>query len=338
MEKAKTKTIDYRLNVLRVISMIMVIIIHVANYYCRAFNDINFVSYSFAVVLNTISRISVPIFFMISGSLLLSSSFSYKKNKKRTIRKIIELIVITIIYLVSDYFLRGNVSDNLLELFFRPDRTMLWFMYAIIVIYIALPFLKILVDGMTEKDEKIFIVLWLIFCGISNFSGLFIGAKVSYPIPILGTFYVGYFIVGYIIYKHIDLIDFKKYRYYFLGIIILCFVVNIVITLIYSSIEQKFYDNFLTYKSILCIIASVLTFIYIYCILENKPNKIIEFMARDSFEIYLVHGIILDLVMLNTPFKNIFSIVGIPIFTVVIYIFSEAVVYLYKFIFKLFKK
>ena len=107
-----------------------------------------------------------------------------------------------------------------------------------------------------------------------------------------------------IIYKHIDLIDFKKYRYYFLGIIILCFVVNIVITLIYSSIEQKFYDNFLTYKSILCIIASVLTFIYIYCILENKPNKIIEFMARDSFEIYLVHGIILDLVMLNTPFKN----------------------------------
>ena len=56
---------DYRLDLLRVISMIMVVIIHIANYYCRAFYDIDKISYLGALIFNTISRISVPFFFMV---------------------------------------------------------------------------------------------------------------------------------------------------------------------------------------------------------------------------------------------------------------------------------
>ena len=83
---------DYRLDLLRVISMIMVVIIHIANYYCRAFNDIDKISYLGALIFNTISRISVPFFFMISGATLLNKKYDKEKNKERIIKKIITLI------------------------------------------------------------------------------------------------------------------------------------------------------------------------------------------------------------------------------------------------------
>ena len=70
---------DNRLDLLRVISMIMVVIIHIANYYCRAFNDIDKISYLGTLIFNTISRISVPFFLMISGATLLNKEYE-KQN------------------------------------------------------------------------------------------------------------------------------------------------------------------------------------------------------------------------------------------------------------------
>ena len=51
-----------KLDLLRVISMIMVIIIYIANYYCRLYSNISKVSYLRTLIFNTISRISVLTF------------------------------------------------------------------------------------------------------------------------------------------------------------------------------------------------------------------------------------------------------------------------------------
>ena len=59
--------------------MIMVITIHVANVYSRSFGFISNKSYIFSLIYNTVSRISVPIFLMISGALLVDRGFN--KNK-----------------------------------------------------------------------------------------------------------------------------------------------------------------------------------------------------------------------------------------------------------------
>ena len=127
---------NYKLDFLRTISMIMVVIIHIANYYCRAFDDIDKISYIGALIFNTISRISVPFFFMISGATLLSKKNDKSKNKERIIKKIIILIVITIIYFIWDkYYMNKNI--NIISLLNKPERKLLWFMYAIIGIYIA---------------------------------------------------------------------------------------------------------------------------------------------------------------------------------------------------------
>lgn len=59
---------NYNLELIRMISFILVIAIHVANYFCRAYGDISQGEYLFSLVLDTAARISVPCFFMISGA------------------------------------------------------------------------------------------------------------------------------------------------------------------------------------------------------------------------------------------------------------------------------
>ena len=70
---------EYSFDILRVISMCMVIIIHVSNVYSRSYGIISNKSFLFSLIFNTISRISVPIFLMISGALLLERDFN-KRN------------------------------------------------------------------------------------------------------------------------------------------------------------------------------------------------------------------------------------------------------------------
>ena len=62
---------NYNLEIIRMVSFILVIVIHVTNYFCRAYGQITEGEYLFSLVLDAAARISVPCFFMISGALLL---------------------------------------------------------------------------------------------------------------------------------------------------------------------------------------------------------------------------------------------------------------------------
>ena len=98
-----------------------------------------------------------------------------------------------------------NKDINIISLVSKPERKLLWFMYAIIGIYISLPFIKCMIDKMGKEEDKLFVILWLIFNGILK--GLNIAN--TYLIPIIsGTYYLGYFIIGHMIIKNDDFIIF----------------------------------------------------------------------------------------------------------------------------------
>ena len=91
---------NYNLELIRMISFIFVIVIHVSNYYCRAYGDITIGEYSFSLLLNLLARISVPCFFMITGALLLGRQESLHKHAKRIFRFLIVLLVWSVIYMI----------------------------------------------------------------------------------------------------------------------------------------------------------------------------------------------------------------------------------------------
>ena len=71
---------NYNLELVRMISFIFVIAIHVTNYYCRAWGKIPQEEYVFSLAVNVVSRMSVPCFLMISGALLLGREEPVKKD------------------------------------------------------------------------------------------------------------------------------------------------------------------------------------------------------------------------------------------------------------------
>jgi len=318
--------IDYRLDFLRVISMIMVIIIHIANYYCRAFHDIDKISYLGALIFNTISRISVPFFFMISGATLLSKKYDKIKNKKRIIKKIIILIIITIIYFIWDkYYMNKDI--NIISLLNKPERKLLWFMYAIIGIYISLPFIKCMVDKMSKEEYKLFIILWILFNGVLK------GINVAniYLIPIIsGTYYLGYFIIGHMIIKYSNYINKNKNNTFLLIITFLIFIVIIISTYFISIYNNNHFTKLFTYSNALMMIASISSFIYLYFNIKDKEIRIISKLSNLSFEIYLFHGIILDYIMMLIPYKDICSFIIIPIILIIVTFITIIIVSILK--------
>lgn len=309
---------DYKLDYIRSISCILVIVIHIANYYCRAFYDLTSFSYLGAVIFNALSRISVPIFFMISGSVLLHKKYGLKRCYKRVIEKTITLIIITIIYYFWDKYFMGK-DINIISLISTPERAMLWFLYAIIGIYIVLPFIKNLVDGMDKNEEKLFVLLWTIFNGIFYLLKI----KPSYPVPIIsGTYYLGYFVIGHIVYKYKDSFNIKKYNVHLIILFILSMFCIIYFTFKFSLVNQIYYSSLFAYRNLFLMIASVSAFILLYYNVPNKKNKFINHLAKLSFGVYLFHGVFLDLIMKYIPYRQILSFAGIPLFLIIIFIFT----------------
>lgn len=178
---------DYNLEIIRNISFLSVIIIHVANYYCRAFDKIPQNEYIFSLILDTLARVSVPCFFMISGALLLGRDEPLKKHWHRLIRFLIPFIVWSIIYYFWNiYYLKEPQLFR--EILYFPITEHLWYLYAIIPIYIVLPFFQIMCRHMSLKTERAFLIIITITV-IFNYILSLDELKPYYDLPLIGDHY-----------------------------------------------------------------------------------------------------------------------------------------------------
>lgn len=270
----------------------LVICVHIANYYCRAVASISGFSYLTALGLNILSRLGVPFFFMISGALLLSRPYDREKNKRRILERFISLAGVTVIYYFWDKYAMGKKVHFGKSLLDSPQRALLWFMYAILAIYLALPFIKILADGMGPWEDGLFIFLWL-FTNELRRHRVFR----SYPVPIVeGAYYLGYFLIGYIILKHKDKLDYRKFAPG-LGLILGVFVsVAFAKSRKHYLSSGLFWNKLLTYSNIYSMAASLCAFVLLYTFVSEKLRgaKAVKTISDLSFGIYLFHGIFLD--------------------------------------------
>lgn len=175
---------NYNLELVRVISFVFVIVIHVANYFCRAYGSITAPEYVFALGINTVARISVPCFFMISGALLLGRREELKKSWSRAAYFAIVLVIWTIIYYVFNTYYTEQGSD-LTKILERPAEAHLWYLYVMIPVYLVLPYLQAMCAGLDEKMEHGFAALgglWVVILHIMSYTDL----SWYYDLPIFG--------------------------------------------------------------------------------------------------------------------------------------------------------
>lgn len=310
------KTREYAFDILRVISMIMVIIIHIANVYCRSYGMISTKSYLISLIFNTICRVSVPIFFMISGSLLLDRSFNKEKYIKRVLKYIVLIVVWDIIYLVWEYFYLGVTYDKLYMLIIDPYRAHLWFLYTILVLYAIQPLLKLIMNKSNNVVKIILLTVWIILSLASMIN--------PYVAKFFTIFsYIGYFIIGKYLYDFIKKYDLRKYNISLVLIMIICFSISIWMNYSLSIKLNQFYNLFFAYRTPFIMISSFALYVLIISnYRKDSLNKFITGLSDLSLGVYLIHGIFLDVTVKIFIYSSINSLIGIPVFTVIIFVLS----------------
>lgn len=333
----------FYLDILRVIACLSVIMIHSSATY--VVEDIGSFNFWIANIFDGLSRIGVPLFIMISGTLMLDKNyqFSTKKLIKHIIRMIVFFVFWSSIYciiynIIGQIFIKHESIDIIKVIgSLIKGHYHLWFIYLIIGLYLIVPLLRLWVNDDNKKYVEYFIILSIFFTYIipqiinvgSNYSSLF--EHLNYIIEKnLQLKYVGgytaYFILGWYIHNY----DIKNkkiiYIFGFIGLLI-----SIIGTYILSNSTGKaiqMYENL----SINVLFQSIAMFIIIkdrFINSQNKSNKIINYISKCSLGIYAIHALIVTIMYKILEKINIdYALINIPI----VFIASFLLAYLGSFV------
>ncbi|HAX53252.1 acyltransferase [Muricomes intestini] len=324
---------NYNMELIRTASFVMVVIVHVANYYCRAYADIGRGEYVFALILDTVSRISVPCFFMLSGALLLNRNEPLRKNGRRLIHILTALIFWSIIYYFFNTRFMGT-PYNLAEVLETPVEAHLWYLYAIIPIYLVIPFFQVMCRGMNETLDRALLAVGLgttMFLYILSFTE----RETYLDVPIIGDrAYMVYFFLGYFIFKYRD--ELKKHFSLLMGIFLGSTALNIGMTLWFTYQTGNHYERFLEYGCPLIMISGASFFALLMQIdngnihLKDRTRRRIDLWCGCSFGIYLIHIIFLDSYKKYVNPEQLSAWIAVPGLAVGILVLSLISVYLIR--------
>lgn len=187
-------------DVLRVLACVMVVAMH------APFSSTESVDHGVFLVANGyFNSPCVPLFFMVSGALLLNNNPYASASgylKKRIGKVIYPTMCFSLFYILlnhSGYVKMGGESllSSLISLPFMYCTPVLWFMYVLIGLYLLIPILLPWAANATKKDLHLYLGLWL----VSQFYP-WISLVIDVNTSVNGVLYyfsgyVGYFIFGY---------------------------------------------------------------------------------------------------------------------------------------------
>lgn len=318
---------------IRILSAIMVISIHIANVYIRRFDSVPDSDFFVAVIYSSISRVCVPLFFMIGGAFSLDREYDGKKYFNKIIRFTLILIIWSIIYyLTKNGFHFKNIGKVIANSFFNADMTSrhLWYMYPLVAIYIALPFLQNMCKNLSKAQENLFLILWFFISGLSFIYmplAEFItksNLTLEYPVPLINSaYYVGYFVSGHILYKRFKDIRFdKKKNLICVSVYALSTIITILATYFISLKINHFASPPTWYRGALVIAASFAVFLLFVTNPNKFKSKFILTLSKHTFGIYLIHMIFLNIIKKNIVLSEQSALIAIPVITVIVFVCS----------------
>ena len=287
---------------LRIISALGVIIIHVCAMQWSIL-DIHSGQWACLHIYDMLMKFSVPIFFMISGRFFLDPTREMPIIKiwNKSLRIVVVFIFWSVVYTILNICrvigegssLKENLNWIIIE-FFSGEYHM-WFLYAILGLYLVTPILRKIVENksLIEYFLTLFIVFGLVWPTaeqIPKIGVLFsnIGTLMAFRMT---TGYVGCYVLGYYLYKY-SLSHKKKTIIYALGILGAVF--SIVATLLVSWKTGSASAKLASYLTVNVVLTSAAIYIAALNFFKNKKaNKTVTMISKYSFGCYLIHPLFL---------------------------------------------
>lgn len=120
------------------------------------------------MIASVFCKIAVPLFFMISGALLLRKEETLKELfLKRILRMVSVLCIISILYYFWLHRSNGlNIIAFISFIYGKSATTSLWYLYSYIGLLLMMPFLRSMVKNMQQKDFVYLICCYIVLTGI----------------------------------------------------------------------------------------------------------------------------------------------------------------------------
>lgn len=157
------------LDVLRIISIFLVLYVHTGQEAMYAWIGKSGIEFYFGMLLTQLATCGTSIFFLISGYLLLDREESIGELlKHRVLRYIILLVTFGIIQQLYEAVVYDTVKEmsvhNIANRIYSGDVIgQYWFLYAYLGMLLILPFLRLIAKQITSEQAKFLIALFAIF-------------------------------------------------------------------------------------------------------------------------------------------------------------------------------
>lgn len=329
------------LEYLRVFSMLCVILIHSC---ITAITDFSEFSYGttggfvFYAVRN-LCHFAVPIFFMISGTLFLNpdKGITLERLVKRYVLKYVLVIVVFGwgFAFVEEVFRHHKIAFSYLLTSFinmieGNSWNHMWYLYELVGIMITLPLARVIIHALNDKEQKYLGVICFMFLSAFPMLSHIFNVKIGIRFP-LSSVYFFYLLLGYWASK--EKITINK---------AICCVVVFVTVLIcvfdaYLYIKKGIEWSLASYSSPFIIALSVAIFILFKNFINNAETakfdyKIIPFLSKHSFAIYIIHMFWINLIYKALKFNpfEINALLGMIVIWFMVTILSIASAMLMK--------
>ncbi|WP_308561703.1 acyltransferase [uncultured Klebsiella sp.] len=275
---------------LRGIACLMVVMIHSTAWYITHPHAISLLAWDMANLLNSASRVSVPLFFMISGYLFFCERSARPRHFLRIALCILFYSALSLLYITL--FTHINVEQSLKNLLQKPVFYHLWFFFAIAVIYLLSPLIQV-----KQVSGKMLLALMLVTGIIANPNMVAVKAGGITWLPI--NLYINgdtfYYVLYGVLGRAIGMMDTDKK-----GLTPLCAALFIAAvwgisrgTLHELRWRGDFGDTWYLYCGPAVFVCAITLLTLVKNTLNTRPIPIIAPIARHSLGIYGFHALII---------------------------------------------
>ena len=307
---------DLSIEVMRIISAFFVIFNHGGGFHLFQQYETGGLKFYTYLFISIFCKFAVPLFFMISGALLFGREEPIKVvYKKRVCKTLLILVGISVAYYVDGLIfgrcpLEGWRNIWLFggELLSAGVKSHLWFLYSYIVLLMLLPFLRVLIKGMTQNVIIYLCILTIGFnCVVPVVQYLLFQGeyKIDTSFSIFTMRNIAAPIIGYWLYNRLDYSKVHNKHIVFLWMInvisicVACLMTHMTIIKIGTNsgyeVEQFFY-SFATLNA-----ATIFITIKKYYKSAKTAwvNKTVAAMGGATFGIFLFHYLLFHLNWFN---------------------------------------
>lgn len=279
----------------RIVAIYGVVLIHSCAATFYGFVQVPRTDWLSANAIDSLARVSVPLFVMISGAMLLRPNAPSVRSLAvlaRVGKVALPLVTWSAFYLYR-HSLHTGVPIDWWSLFRQPAMYHLWFVYMIAGIYVLLPFLKAIHDQLLGRTAAIlyFFAVWAAITSV----------PVYLPLPFLSVMqqtsflgYGGFFIIGGLIANS------RRTRgrvpaIAFLTLYLAASAVTFALTWHFSLLTEAPSERAYVYFAPNVVIASVAAFAAVTSLsIKERAGKFLEWIADRTFLVFFVHVWVLE--------------------------------------------